>query len=79
MGIWLQKPTMPRRKAEWVRRKTSQLVAILVIQVPTSETVCDRIDMVPTKMKTAATAAAEGHAQVIYKIPASRFWIESIA
>ena len=36
-GIRLAKLTTPRMSAEWLRRKTSQLVATRVIHVPTSE------------------------------------------
>ena len=37
VGIWLAKPTTPRRTAEPVRRYTSQLIASRVTHVPISE------------------------------------------
>ena len=39
VGICPKKPTMPSRNTEPLSRYTSQLVAMRVIQVPTSETV----------------------------------------
>lgn len=44
-GIWLLKPTSPRRNAELVMRYTSQLIAVCCIHVPMSETPC------PTKKR----------------------------
>lgn len=40
VGICPANPTMPKRNAEPVKRYTNQLVAMRVIHVPMSETLC---------------------------------------